>query len=142
MHVGETHLAAVEQIGQALVIHAHQVQHGGVDIVIGNGLLGGFVAEVVGRADHLAAADSGSGHPHRHRAGIVIAAQAFCEIGMRPNSVCHITSVSSSKPPLLEVANQARDGLVDFTGVRGVVVHQIAVRIPVVDVGAELGPVE
>ena len=47
VHVGKPHLAAVEQVGEAFMIHAHQVQHGGVHVVIGERLLGRLVAEIV-----------------------------------------------------------------------------------------------
>ena len=63
MYIGEPHLAAIEEICEALVIHPQQMQHRGMNIVIRNGLLGGFVAELVGRADDLPAAYSCAGHP-------------------------------------------------------------------------------
>src|SRR5208337_5004929 len=53
--IGEAHITAVEAIGQLGVIHAEQVQYGRVQVVNRCRLFGRFVAEVVGRSDHLAA---------------------------------------------------------------------------------------
>ena len=63
MDVGEAHVAAVEEVGEALVVKAQQVQHRGVNVVVGDHLFSGLVAELVARSDHLPALDSGSGHP-------------------------------------------------------------------------------
>src|ERR1051326_505698 len=53
--VREPHVAAVEAVGQLRVIHAEQVQHRRVEVVIRDRLLHRLVAELVARADHLAA---------------------------------------------------------------------------------------
>jgi hypothetical protein len=53
--IGQAHVAAIEKIGQAGVVDAQQVQHGGVKVVDRDGLALGFVAELVTGADDLAA---------------------------------------------------------------------------------------
>src|SRR5262249_31049956 len=75
--VGETHVAAVEEIGQLRVIDAEQVQHRGVQVMDGDGLLLGFIPELVAGSDDLTAFDAGAGHPYGHGAGVVVAADAL-----------------------------------------------------------------
>ena len=74
--IGQAHVAAIEPVGQPLVIEAQQVQHRRVQVVVRDRLLLGLVAELVAGADHLAALDTRAEHQHRLRAGVVIAADA------------------------------------------------------------------
>src|SRR5689334_13647868 len=73
VNVREPHVATVEKVGEAGVVHAQQVEDRSVQVVDGYGLLLGLIAELIAGADHLAAPDARSGHPNSHRAGIVVA---------------------------------------------------------------------
>src|SRR5437588_13033023 len=53
INICEPHVAPVVKIGELRVIHSQQVQNRGVQIVNGDGLLLGLVAEFVARADGL-----------------------------------------------------------------------------------------
>ena len=74
MHIGQAEVAALEFVGQLLVVDAHAVQDGGVEVVDVDGVFGDVVAEVVGLAVGQAALDPAAGHPHREVAGMVVAA--------------------------------------------------------------------
>src|SRR5262249_52957462 len=74
--VRQPHVAPVESIRQLRVIEPDRIQQRGVQIVIRDRLFQRFVAEIVGRADHLPAFDAGAGHQHGLCARIVIAADA------------------------------------------------------------------
>src|SRR5579871_708763 len=74
--VGEAHIAARVEVGQEGVVHAHQVQDAGMQVMNVNLVLDGGVAEVVGRADHLSALYAAARHPGAEAARIVVAALA------------------------------------------------------------------
>ena len=50
VHVGQPEVAALELVGQALVVDAEKVQHRGVEVVDVDDVLDGGVAEFVGVA--------------------------------------------------------------------------------------------
>ena len=52
--VGQPHVAAVEPVGQLRVIHAQQMQHRRVQVVVRDRLFLRLVAELVGRSDRSA----------------------------------------------------------------------------------------
>ena len=76
VHVRQPHVATVEEIGQARVVEPQHVQQRGVDIVVGDDVLGRLISEFVGCPDHLSPGDSRTGHPDGHSAGIVVPADA------------------------------------------------------------------
>ena len=63
VHVGQAEVAALEAVGQPLVVDAEQVQHRGVQVVDVDDVLDGVVAELVGRAVGDAALDAAAGQP-------------------------------------------------------------------------------
>ena len=44
MYIRESLVAPVEKVSQRRVIHSQHMEYGGVDVMIGNDLFGGFVA--------------------------------------------------------------------------------------------------
>src|SRR5437588_7122267 len=48
VHVGEAEVAALELVGEPLVLDAEQVEHGGVQVVHLDDVLHGVIAQVVG----------------------------------------------------------------------------------------------
>ena len=74
--IRESLVAPVEKVGQRGVIHPQHMEYGGVDVMIGHDLFGGFVAHLIRRANDLPARDSPTGHPQRHGPRIVIATHA------------------------------------------------------------------
>ena len=73
MHVSQPHVASVVAIRQLRVVHPKQVEHGRVQVVWRDPLLGGLVAEVVAGPDFLSTRDPGASHPAGHGARVVIA---------------------------------------------------------------------
>ena len=63
VYVGKPEVTAVEEVRQALVVQAQQMEQRGMDIVVVHDLLGRFVAKLVRGADDLPAPDAGAGHP-------------------------------------------------------------------------------
>jgi hypothetical protein len=76
VNIRQSHMPSVEKISHAFVIQPQQMKDGRMQVVTGYDLFFGFVANLVGRADLLAAFDSGSGHKNSHSSGIVIASDA------------------------------------------------------------------
>ena len=76
-HVGQPEVAALEAVGQPLVVDAEQVQHRGVQVVDVDDVLDGVVAELVGRAVGDAALDAAAGQPDREALDVVVAAVAL-----------------------------------------------------------------
>ena len=66
--------AAVVEVGQSFVVDAQQVQHGGVQVVDGDAVDDGLVADLVGLAVADAALDARAGHPGQEAVRVVVAA--------------------------------------------------------------------
>ena len=71
---GETDVEPLEFHGEALVIDAEQVEHGGVKIVDTDRVFFGGVAKLVGGAVSDAGFDAASGHHIREALNVMIAA--------------------------------------------------------------------
>jgi four helix bundle protein len=74
MNIRQAEITAAVAVCEPLVIEAHQVQDGGVEIVDMHAVLDGVNSEFVGRAVDHAAADSATGHPHGETGAVVVAA--------------------------------------------------------------------
>ena len=74
MHVGQAVFAALVAEGQAFVIEAQQVQHGGVEVVCVDWISRDAETELVGFAVGDSAADAASGQPHCVGVFVVVAA--------------------------------------------------------------------
>ena len=64
MHVGQTHVAAAEAVGELFVINSHQVEHRGVQVVDFGFVFDGLVSEFVGGSVDRTTANSCTRHPH------------------------------------------------------------------------------
>lgn len=74
VHVGEAKIAATVVVGETLVIDAHQVEEGGVEIVDVHAVLHGCPAELVGGAVDVSALHAAAGQAERVAVGVVFAA--------------------------------------------------------------------
>lgn len=74
MHVGEAEVATLEAVGELGVVHAEEVEDGGVEVVNGHGIAGDVPGEVIGLAIGEAAFDAATGHPQREGARVMVAA--------------------------------------------------------------------
>ena len=98
--------AALAAEGEFHGIDAHRREHRCVQVVDVQAILDGVQADLVGRADRLAAVDSAAGEPHREAVGVVVAAVSLfahrSAVGGHPlGPPPQITSVSSSNPRCL-----------------------------------------
>ena len=73
-------------------------------------------------------------HPRRHRARIVVAADAALRNRHAPELRVPDDKRILQQTGLFEVLEQARDRTVDFLGVQRVILDKVAVRVPSVDI--------
>jgi len=72
--VGESEVGGGESVGELQMVHAGQVEHGGVQVVEVDFVLDGEVAVIVGGAVGHAAFDAAAGEPHGEALRVVVAA--------------------------------------------------------------------
>src|SRR4051812_4492947 len=72
VHIGQPFVAAVEVVGDSLVIQTYQMQDRGVEVGDHGAVFGGVVAELVGGAVGLAAADAAAGEPDAEALLVVV----------------------------------------------------------------------
>ena len=72
MHIGQSQITAPVAVGERLVIHAHQVQNGGPEVVDVALVFRGVVTEFVGGAVHRAAFRAAAGEPYAVAVRIVV----------------------------------------------------------------------
>ena len=113
MDIGQAALDPVVVEGKSLVIHAQELEQGGVNIVELKRFVDRAETDVVAGAVGHARLHSGAGHPDGEGVGMVVAARAFkpCVTGVRPNSVVQRTSVSSSMPRDFKSLSKPATGL-------------------------------
>src|ERR1051325_782652 len=75
--VGEAEVAALETVGELLVIDAEKMEQRGVKVMDVHDVLDGVVAEFVGLAVGNASADAGASHPDGEAFDVMIAAIAL-----------------------------------------------------------------
>src|SRR5260221_9469841 len=125
--VGEAQVAATPAVGEAFVIHAHQVEDRGVQVVNRDDVLDGAVAEFVGGPVGLAPTNAASGQPDRKALWIVVATLAT--LGKRRSS--EFTGKDQKRAVKqsagLEVFDQSGDRLVDRQSHLGVPLGNVAV---------------
>ena len=106
-------------------VRAHKVQDRRVQVVDVDLVLDRREAELVGRAVGHAALDAAAGQPHREAPWLWSRpwSRPFAPsaVGVRPNSPPQMTSVSSSRPAGLQVAEQRGDRPVAVLGELGAV---------------------
>jgi hypothetical protein len=94
MHIREAEVAALELVGQALVIDAKKMKERGLEIVDVDGIFHGVESEVIGCAVGDTGLDSTSGHPNGEGVGMMIAAptRAVVEIPLDKRSSSKLTA--------------------------------------------------
>jgi hypothetical protein len=73
MHVRQAEIATAKAVGELLVVHPQQVQHGGVEVVDFALVLDGVVAQLVRRAKGRAAPHAAARQPEAEAEGVVVA---------------------------------------------------------------------
>ncbi len=77
MHVSEPEIAALEFVGQPLVIDPHQMEHRAVQIMHGADVIDGVVAEFVGRTVRHATLKTSAGDEDGKAFDVMVAAVAL-----------------------------------------------------------------
>ena len=132
--IGETHVAAVELVGELRVVHPQQVQYGRVQVMRRDRLLLGLVAERVARADNLTALYPRARHQGCHRTGVVIAADTSLRDRHPPELSVPNDERRVEQAARAEIRQKAGDGKVRLRRVLTMILHEIAVGIPRVGV--------
>ena len=139
MDVGEPHVTAAEADGELGVIHAQQVQHGGVQIVDLEAFIDCLVAVLVGAAVDGTAFHAATGHPEAKPKGVMVAAV----ISLRKRRAAEFTHPDKQRTVEqaagFEVGQKRGDGLVDGLGIFFVAVLEPAVLIPAIAIAAGAG---
>ena len=136
VNVREAEVAALEAVGELLVIHAEEVEDGGVEVVDGDGIFGDVPGEVVGGAVGLAAFDAAARHPETEGAGVVIAAGDLFETGaiFAKGGAAEFGAPDDEggieQAALFEVFQQGSDRLIDHAGIVLQSGIEVAVMIP------------
>ena len=114
--VGQPRVAPLMKIRQLFVVHAHQRQERGVDVVQVDLVFHGGEAEFVGLAIRHAPFDAAAGQPHGKAVRIVVAARRPFPFGKR-----HPAEFASpqnqraiQQSATFQVREQAGDGAVDL----------------------------
>lgn len=125
-------VATLMEVGQSRVIHAHQVEDGGVEVVDMDAIGDGGEAEFVGFAVGLASLDFPACHPHGEAIRVVIST-GFVD----PFAEGHATKFSApddqgfiEEATLFQIGEEGSDGLIDFGGVLAVVFLDAEMSIP------------
>ncbi len=104
--------------GQFFVIEAQEVEDGGVKVVHVDFVLDGFVAEFIGGAVGEAGFDAAAGEPGGEAEGVVVAAGAiFFGVGGAAKLAAPPDEGVFEEAALLEIGEEAGDGLIDGAGV-------------------------
>ena len=85
MDISQSHVAATKAEGELFVVDAQQVQNRGVDIVNVDGVFDGAHSHFIRSTKGHAAANSGTGHPDRVTAHMMIAAIASGTVWSAPH---------------------------------------------------------
>ena len=100
MHVGQAEVATGVAVGEAFMVHAEEMEDGGLEIVDSDDIAGDLFAKFITGTMDDAALDSGPGEPAAKHLG-VMPAPTNARVGLegpRPNSVANTTSVSFIRP--------------------------------------------
>ena len=128
-HAGEFGVESLVLEGEALVVDAELVEHGGVEVADVDGVFDGIVAEVVGSSVDGAAIDSAAGKEHGVTLDVVVASAALCHRSASelaaPDDQCVV-----KQPAALEVVDEGGGALIDEFGGDCHAFFQIAVVIP------------
>src|SRR5688500_9074700 len=132
VYVGQAEVAALELVGQLLVVDAHEVQHGGVEIVDVDRVLHDVVAVVVGLPVDEPRLDPAAGGPEREAAAVVVAAVVGGgELALAVDRPAELPAPDDERlveqAALLEVLDQGRRRLVDVLALAADLLGQVAV---------------
>ena len=120
---------------EAAVVDAHEVENGGVEIVGADGVFYDIVSKVVGFAVGVTGLHAAPGHPDGEATGVVVSAVGgFVELTLAVRSSSEFSPADDEgvvkKAALLEVGDEAVDGVVDVAALVGKIIREVGVLVP------------
>ena len=131
--VGQAEVAALVPVGKPFMVHAKAVQDGGVEVVNVHLVPLRKIAKVIGRTVNDARPDAAAGHPDGEAVRVVVATVSGA------GALRHWRSAKLAAPDhqclveqaaLFQVGDQRRDRAVHRAAALGVLLGDLAVRIP------------
>src|SRR5439155_23101796 len=130
MHIRQAEVAALKAVRQSEVVDAEQMEHGGVQVVDGDDVFDGVVAELVGGAVGDAGPDAAAGQPDSEALDVVVAAVALGH-GRTAELAAPDDQGFVEHAALSEVLDESGGALVHFRGAAADVVADAAMMVPV-----------
>ena len=132
---GEALVEALVFEGEFAVIHAKEVEEGGVKGVDVDGVFGDVVGKVVGVSVNDAGFDTGSGHPDGEVFRVVVAAVVFAgEFALAVDGATEFAAPDDEgvieHTSFLEVGNEGVGSLIDIAALEREVAAEVAVLVP------------
>ena len=131
MHVGKTEVTPGVAIGEEGVFQTQQVKDGRMKVGDGDFVFGDVISELVGRAVDGASFHTAAGQPNAKGVRVVVSPVGALGGGGAAELSAEDDQCLGEQAPLLEVFEQAGDGLVDAGGVASVIVLQVAMSVPI-----------
>src|SRR5262245_14116150 len=137
--IGEAEVAAGVAIGEALVVEAHELQDGGVQVVNVDGVFGRAEAEFIGRTISLPAFDTAAGQPDGEAPVVMVAAVDFTGVGASLRQFDRGRAAEFAAPDdqrlfeqanPLQIADQGGDGAIALASELLVVDLDVVVVVP------------
>lgn len=137
--VGEAEVATTVSVGEFFVIEAHEVEHGGVEVVDVDFVFNGGKAEVVGCSVHVTTFHAAPCHPGGEAVVVVIAAIDLAGVGAFFGHFNDGRPAKFSAPEdegfveesaLFEIGEEGGDGLITFPREVAMVLLKVVVIIP------------
>ncbi len=134
--VGEAEVAALEAVGEFLVVEAEEMKDRRLEIVDMDGVFGDVEPEVIGRADGLTGLDTATGHPHAEGLGVMIAATTAAEGGTGFDHGCapEFTAPDDEgvveEPALFQIVDQRGTRLIGLAAFPAQAAFDIAMVVP------------
>ena len=136
MHVSKSEVATLKAVSEFRVVHAEEMQNGGMEIVDGNGVPIYIPGKIISRAIHLTSLDATASHPKAEGARVVVSTGDRLVAGSIFPKRCSTEFAAPDdkrgvqQTALFEVFQQGSDRLVDHLTVMRELGVQIAVMIP------------
>jgi len=136
VHIRQSEVAARVAISESFVIETQTVQHGGVQVMHADGILGGSEAQFVGGSVCLATANPASCQPDRKAPVIVVSTGLWFSVGGKfdGRGAAEFAAPEDEgvveHAALLEIGNECGDGLIDLCGEAAVSRFDVGVIVP------------
>src|SRR4029079_9923917 len=110
--------------GEALVVHAHRLQQGGVEVVDVHGVTGDVVSKVIRFAIDHAFLNAAAGHPDGEAAGVMVASEiAGRDVALAVGGTSEFAAPNDERfveqPALFEIGDESGSALIGFLALLG-----------------------